>query len=102
MSPVTKIVNLIKELKTKIIADGKAEQNMYNKYACWCETTSARKAKNIHDGIASIKELGNRVLELKSQVTSLSNDIHHLSKEIAENQAAQDEATGIRTKENTA
>jgi len=101
-SPVTKIVNLIKELKKKIVADGKAEQNMYNKYACWCETTSKRKANNIHDGIASIKQLGDRVLELKSQVTSLSNDIHHLSKEIAENQAAQDEATGIRTKENTA
>ena len=41
-SPVTKIVGLIKELKTKIVADGKAEQNLYNKYACWCETTTAR------------------------------------------------------------
>jgi len=102
MSPVTKIVNLIKELKEKIVADGKAEQNLYNKYACWCETTSARKAKNIHDGIASIKELGNKILELKSLATSLSNDIHHLSMEMSDNQAAQDEATGIRTKENTA
>merc|ERR1719160_2166765 len=101
-SPVTKIVNLIKELKEKIVADGKAEQNLYNKYACWCETTSARKAKNIHDGIASIKELGNKILELKSQATSLSNDIHHLSTKMQDNQAAQDEATGIRTKENTA
>merc|ERR1719240_429648 len=42
-SPVTKIVNLIKELKEKIVADGKAEQNMYNKYACWCENTAKPK-----------------------------------------------------------
>jgi len=102
VSPVTKIVGLIKELKTKIVADGKSEQNMYNKYACWCETTSARKAKNIHQGIADLKTLGAKILELKSSVTSLKNDIHHLSMQMSENQAAQDEATGIRTKENTA
>jgi len=101
-APVTKIVNLIKELKEKIIADGKAEQIMYDKYACWCETTSARKAKNIHQGIADLKSLGAQILELKSKVTSLNNDIHHLSKSMSENQAAQDAATAIRTKENTA
>jgi len=101
-SPVTKIVGLIKELKAKIEADGKTEQTMYNKYACWCETTSARKAKNIHQGIADLKNLGAKILELKSAVTSYSNDIHHLTMEMTENQAAQDQATGIRTKENTA
>jgi hypothetical protein len=99
---VTKIVGLIKELKEKIIADGKAEQLMYDKYACWCETTSATKAKEIHAAHESIKTLASRILELKSTVTGLSNDINHLSKQIAENQAAQDAATAIRTKENTA
>merc|ERR1719262_2167896 len=73
---------------------------MYNKYACWCETTSARKAKDIHKGIADIKSLGNKILGLKSKVTSLTNDISGLTKDINGNQAAQDEATGIRQKEN--
>jgi len=100
-SPVTKIVGLIEELKAKIEADGKAEQNMYNRYACWCETTSARKAANIHQAMADIKSLGTKVLELKSKVTGLNNDIHHLTQQITENQAAQDEATAIRTKDNT-
>jgi len=101
-APVTKIVNLIEELKSKIVADGKAEQIMYDKYACWCETTSARKATNIHQAISDIKMLGEKILELKSAVTSFNNDIHHLSMEMSENQAAQDQATAIRTKENTA
>merc|ERR1719235_2346884 len=99
-SPVTRVVGLIEELKAKVEADGKAEQMIYDKYACWCETTSDRKATNIHDGMESIKSLGTTILELKSKVTSLTNDIHKLTKEINENQAAQDEATGIRQKEN--
>ena len=37
-------------LKAKIEADGKMEQQIYDKYACWCETTSARKANDIHTG----------------------------------------------------
>jgi hypothetical protein len=93
---------LIEELKAKVEADGKAEQMIYDKYACWCETTSDRKATNIHDGMATIKSLGTTILELKSKVVSLSNDIHHLTMEMNENQAAQDEATGIRQKENAA
>jgi len=101
-SPVTKIVGLIKDLKEKIVADGKAEQMVYDKYACWCETTTARKAKNIHTAMSDIKSLGNKILGLKSQIASLSNDISHISNEMAANQAAQDEATGIRTKENKA
>jgi chromosome segregation ATPase len=101
-SPVTKVVGLIKELKEKTIADGKAEQTIYDKYACWCETTSARKAKVIHEAHATIKSLASKILELKSLVTGLNNDIEHLSKQIQENQAAQDEATTIRTKENKA
>lgn len=99
-SPVTKVVGLIKDLKEKIVADGKAEQMVYDKYACWCETTTKRKAKDIHTAMTDIKSLGTTILELKSQITSLSNDISHISKEMAANQAAQDEATGIRTKEN--
>ena len=43
-NPVTKVVELIQELKAKIEADGKAEQKVYDKFACWCEKTTARKA----------------------------------------------------------
>merc|ERR1719262_1514487 len=46
---VSRVVNLIEELKAKIQQDGKVEQKLYDKYACWCETTSARKANDIHE-----------------------------------------------------
>merc|ERR1719443_2294614 len=99
-SPVTKVVELIKELKSKIEADGKAESKIYNKYACWCETTSSRKATNIHQAMADIKSLSTQVLEYKGSVATLASEISELGSEMQDNQAAQDEATAIRQKEN--
>merc|ERR1719214_158311 len=99
-SPVTKVVELIKELKSKIEADGKAENKIYNKYACWCETTSARKATNIHQAMADIKSLSTQILEYKGSVATLASEIKELSSEMQDNQGAQDEATAIRQKEN--
>merc|ERR1719163_1099434 len=73
---------------------------MYDKYACWCETTTARKASDIHQGMANIKSLGSKILSLKGKVATLSSEISELSKAISDNRQAQDEATGIRQKEN--
>merc|ERR1719199_2488499 len=84
--PVTKVVELIEELKAKIEADGKMEQKMYDKYACWCETTTARKATDIHQGMADIKSLGSKVLENKGLVATRAAEIASLSRDLAENQ----------------
>merc|ERR1719345_131344 len=99
---VSRVVTLIEELKAKIEADGKMEQQIYDKYACWCETTSARKANDIHQAMADIKSLGTKILELKGLVATRTSEIAQLSLEISSNQQAQDEATGIRQRENGA
>jgi hypothetical protein len=38
-SPVEKVVNLLTTLKAQTESDSKAEQQIYDKYACWCEKT---------------------------------------------------------------
>jgi len=99
-SPVDKVVELIQELKGKIEADGKAEQKVYDKFACWCEKTTARKAGNIEEAKTSIEELTQLILELKGKKSTLTAEVSQLEKDIAANEAAQKEATGIREKEN--
>jgi predicted nucleic acid-binding Zn-ribbon protein len=101
-NPVGKVVELIKELQSKITADGKAEQKIYDKYACWCENMSARKANAIHTAHADIKSLSTQILELKGLVATRAAEIAELSRNIRDNQEAQDTATAIRQKENTA
>merc|ERR1719399_856026 len=100
-SPVDKVVELINELKAKIEADGKAEQKVYDKYACWCEKTTARKAGNIEEAKTSVEELTQLILELKGKKSTLTAEVKQLEKDIAANEAAQKEATSIRSKENS-
>jgi chromosome segregation ATPase len=101
-SPITKVVNLLKEIKAGINADHDAEQQVYDKFACWCENTTSRKAKNIEQAKEDIQELGSNVLTLKGKVATLASEIAHLGQEIADNEAAQKQATAIREKENAA
>merc|ERR1719409_2494952 len=75
---------------------------MYDKYACWCQTTSARKANDIHQAMADIKSLGAKILSNKGLVATRAMEISQISKAMAENQKTQAEATAIRGKENSA
>merc|ERR1719159_1142524 len=44
------------------------EQEVYDKYACWCEETTARKAHAIEEGRKAVTRLGNQVLEFKGKI----------------------------------
>merc|ERR1719487_2481155 len=78
------------------------EQEAYDKYACWCEETTARKAHAITEGRKAVTRLGNQVLEFKGKIATRAAEIAKLTKDIAENEQAQEKATNIRQKESTA
>jgi chromosome segregation ATPase len=98
-NPVTKVVELISGLKLKIQQDGKAEQALYDKYACWCEKTTDTKKAAIADAKATIDELTKNILKLKGATGSSGADISFLKKNIAENKASTTSATEMRNKE---
>jgi len=100
-SPIDKVVGLIEEMKSKIEADGETEQAIFDKYACWCEETTARKSHNIGFAMTEIRRLGTLVLKQKGTVSVKDYEMSVLNKQIADNQDAQRQATTIRQKENT-
>merc|ERR1719158_2157425 len=99
-TPMDKVVALIAGIKSRVEADGKAEQKSYDKYACWCEKTLARKAADISEAKARIEELQNLIYKLKGDLGSHGAEIKQLEKDIAANLEAQREATEVRDKEN--
>eukprot|EP00928_Gymnodinium_smaydae_P067611 TRINITY_DN505_c0_g1_i8.p1 TRINITY_DN505_c0_g1~~TRINITY_DN505_c0_g1_i8.p1 ORF type:complete len:738 (-),score=237.15 TRINITY_DN505_c0_g1_i8:103-2316(-) len=101
-SPVEKVVKLLSDLQVKITQDGKEEQKVYDKYACWCEKTSSRKADSINKAREDLRSLGQGVLKYKGEVAVLSSEMKHLSKEMKRNEEEQAEATAIRQRENAA
>merc|ERR1719440_1188029 len=99
-SPVERIVNLLKTLKETTVADGKHEQQIYDKYACWCETTSKRKADDIDQARADMRSLGQRILKLKGTVATRTSEIQELTETIEANENQQASLTAVRKKQN--
>merc|ERR1719262_1237221 len=96
------VVKLLEELKANLENDQKAEQQIYDRYACWCETTTGAKAAAITIANSEVFKLTQKVLELKGLVAVLSKSIADLSGKISENEASQKDATNVRQKENAA
>jgi len=99
---VENVVELLKELEASLESDEKREQKTYDKYACWCETITAKKAAAIAEAKATMRELGQEILTLKGKVATLTSEIQQLLADMEENEKAQKEATEIRSKENAA
>jgi chromosome segregation ATPase len=99
---VEKVVELLKDLQANLEADEKREQQMYDKYACWCETITHKKAEAIIEAKETMRTLGQEILSLKGKVATLTSEIEQLLKDMEENEKAQKTATEIRRKENEA
>jgi len=98
-SPVGQIVTLLGELKTRIEQDGMSEQASYDKYACWCEDTLARKAGDISAGKEKITELDTLIKKLKGEIAVHTAEVADLTKAVAANLKSQKEATEVRDNE---
>eukprot|EP00448_Togula_jolla_P022416 CAMPEP_0170591332 /NCGR_PEP_ID=MMETSP0224-20130122/12348_1 /TAXON_ID=285029 /ORGANISM="Togula jolla, Strain CCCM 725" /LENGTH=739 /DNA_ID=CAMNT_0010915191 /DNA_START=44 /DNA_END=2263 /DNA_ORIENTATION=+ len=101
-SPLEKVVQLLQDLEGRLQQDEKEEKLAYDKYACWCEKTSSRKAAAIERAQAELRELGQRILAGRGAVAVLSAEISKLTEEIKANKAAQQEATSVREEQHTA
>jgi chromosome segregation ATPase len=95
--PVQDVVALIAELERKLEADGAAEQQSYDKYACWCEDTTARKAADISSAKQQITDLQTLITKLKGEIAVHGSEIEDLNNAVAKNIASQKEATDLRS-----
>jgi predicted nucleic acid-binding Zn-ribbon protein len=94
------VVQLMQSLSLDIANEGTLELASYDKYACWCEDTLARKAKDIANAKQQIDDLQVEIEKLSGEIGSHSAEIAHLEKLIAENKESQREATEVRDNEN--
>merc|ERR1719420_378501 len=97
--PVTKVINLLKDMQTQLEKEGEEDQEVYEKVACWCETNDKDKTTAISDAEARITDLTATIEEATASSARLNTEIKNLATEIAKNQAALDKATELRKKE---
>merc|ERR1719313_80001 len=86
--PVSKVITLLKDMQKELEAEAKADQEVYDTFACWCETNEKEKTKAIADAEAKINDLNIQIEELTAASTRLQSEIKTLETEVGKNQNA--------------
>mmetsp|Transcript_39800 Transcript_39800/g.73903 ORF Transcript_39800/g.73903 Transcript_39800/m.73903 type:complete len:708 (-) Transcript_39800:129-2252(-) len=101
-TPVAKVVNLLRSLKAEIETDGKLEQQIYDKYACWVDDAKGRKTATITKAQADIAAAQALITKLAAEIATGTASIANLADDIADNKAAQKDAFDKREAEKAA
>merc|ERR1719389_745987 len=70
--PVTKVINLLKDMKAQLEKEAEEDEEIYDKLACWCETNDKEKTKAIADAEAHIQDLTSTIEELSATSARLN------------------------------
>eukprot|EP00397_Hematodinium_sp_SG-2012_P017122 GEMP01017495.1.p1 GENE.GEMP01017495.1~~GEMP01017495.1.p1 ORF type:complete len:659 (+),score=242.70 GEMP01017495.1:111-2087(+) len=97
--PVTKVINLLKQMQDELANEVKKDQEVYDQIACWCKTNEKEKTQSIKTANAQIEQLTSNIEEFTATTSRLKTEIKQLEKDVDSNQKSLDKATALRRKE---
>merc|ERR1719194_364700 len=72
--PVTKVINLLKDMLKQLEKETEEDQVVYDNFVCWCTTNDKEKTKAIADAETGIKNLSAKIDELTALSAQLNTD----------------------------
>merc|ERR1719487_3100437 len=99
LSPVTRVVELLKGLAEQAEKEGKTEEGLYEDYVCWGKSIINQKTASNAAAEARIDELETYIADLDSGRIELTSERQDLEKDIAELMSDMEQATALRKKE---
>jgi len=99
VTPVTRVVNLLKEMSATLNKEQQEDEDLYNKLACWCNNNKYEKNQAADAANAKIEELTAKIEMLTARSKELNTKIKELETEVAADKAALSEATALREKQ---
>merc|ERR1740117_2061433 len=76
--PVTKVINLLKDMGAQLEKEQAEDEATYEKVACWCDTNDKAKSVAITDAEARITDLTSTIEQKTAQSSRLSTEIKNL------------------------
>jgi len=92
-------VSMLQMMQKKVQAEGEKEQELFDKFMCYCKTGASALDKSIADAGDAIPELGANIEAGTSQLIQLKEDLKKAQTDRAAAKSAIAEATGIREKD---
>mmetsp|Transcript_30692 Transcript_30692/g.48998 ORF Transcript_30692/g.48998 Transcript_30692/m.48998 type:complete len:679 (+) Transcript_30692:65-2101(+) len=102
VTPIEKVMQMLSDLETQIVAEGGDAQKTYNEYAEFCEDRSRQLGFEIKTGKGEVRDLKAAIEKETADAAALTAKIEDTSEEIATDEADLKAATTIRKKEHLA
>jgi chromosome segregation ATPase len=98
-NPIRKVVTMLQTMQKKVEAEGEKEQELFDKFMCYCKNSGGELSAGIADAETKVSELPSAVEEAEGQLAQLKEDLKKAQTDRTAAKAAIAEATAIREKE---
>merc|ERR1719253_2120333 len=98
VTPMEKVIGLLKDLSAKVAAEGKKEAAQYDKFACFCKEQADEKLYSIEKSTKTIETLSAEIKALNAAISELGQDIGKLATSISKNENDIDKEKTTRNK----
>ena len=101
-NPIRKVVTMLQNVQKKVEAEGEKEEEMFQKFLCYCKTSGSALTDSIEGSTAKVPQVQSDIEEGEAQVKQLGEDLNKHQSDRAAAKTAIAEATAIREKEASA
>merc|ERR1719398_323662 len=98
-NPIRKVVTMLQDMQKEVEAEGDKEEDMFDKFMCYCSNGEGALDASIAAGKASIEQLGNTVQRGEAEKSQLEQDIAQHKADREEAEKVIKESTAMREKE---
>merc|ERR550537_842004 len=98
-NPIRRVVNMLQMMAKKVAAEGAKEEELFEKFLCYCETAGGTLQKSIDDANTKIPQLESDIKEAEGQKAQLEQDLKDHAQDRRDAKEAIEKATAIREKE---
>merc|ERR1719310_718515 len=97
-NPMRRVITMLQMMAKKVEAEGKAQQELHDKYMCYCKSSGDELGKSIGDAETKIPQLESDIKEAEAEKEQLDADLkrHREERDAAKEDIAK--ATSIREK----
>jgi len=99
VNPIRRVVTMLQMMQKKVIAEGEKEQELFEKFMCYCKNGAGTLKKAIADAEAKIPQLESEIEAMGAEKVQLAADIIQHKKDRDAAKGAIVDATALREKE---
>lgn len=98
-NPIRKVVTMLQNMEKKVTAEGEKEQQLYNKFMCYCKNAGGDLSKSIADADSRLSSLPSAIEEAEAGKKQLDEELKAHQADRSAAKAAMAEGNAIREKE---